>query len=454
MIVPRNRLLVFTGLAAPLGALAWAEPSALIPAGLPVLVFAFVAVMDAVLALGRLDGVRIVLPEVIRMTKDREAGFQVSIENEPQRIRRLRIGLAFPRGIRSLIPDLLADLPAESATSALSWPCRAERRGKYRLDSCYLETASALKLWAVRRSAEVDAEIRVFPNVFVERKHLSALFLGRGLAGIHAQRQVGKGRDFEQLREYSPGDSYEDVHWKATAKRGFPITKVFQVERTQEVYVVIDASRLSARNAHRVSEHRLAARAGDAPNTTILERFITAALVVGMAAERQGDLFGLMTFSDRVHHLVRAKNGKPHYNACRESLYTLQPRIVSPDYDEVFTFIGSRLRRRALLVFLTSMDDPVLAEGFARHVHLISKRHLVLVNMIRPPLAEPLFSSDRVQRVDDVYRALGGHYQWAGLRETERVLKQKNVAFAALDNEWLSASLVTRYLGVKRRQAL
>src|SRR5205823_6064500 len=84
-------------------------------------------------------------------------------------------------------------------------------------------------------------------NLFNERKHVAALFLRRGQLGTHAQRQAGQGRDFEKLREYVHGDSYDEIHWKASAKRGHPVTKVFQVERTQEVYVIVDASRLSAR---------------------------------------------------------------------------------------------------------------------------------------------------------------------------------------------------------------
>ena len=90
----------------------------------------------------------------------------------------------------------------------------------------------------------VGAEIRVYPNLVTERKNLAALFLNRGSFGLHAQRQLGKGREFEKLREYVPGDGYDELHWKATARRGRPITKVYQIERTQEVYVVIDASRL------------------------------------------------------------------------------------------------------------------------------------------------------------------------------------------------------------------
>src|SRR5207247_4961504 len=104
-----------------------------------------------------------------------------------------------------------------------------------------------LGFWAARKSVATKSEVRVYPNLFNERKNLAALFLHRGAFGLHAQRQVGKGREFEKLREYIPGDGYDEIHWKATAKRGRPVTKVFQIERTQEVYVVIDASRLSAR---------------------------------------------------------------------------------------------------------------------------------------------------------------------------------------------------------------
>ena len=104
----------------------------------------------------------------------------------------------------------------------------------------------------------VQSEIRVYPNLLSERKSLAALFLNRGAFGVHAQRQVGKGRDFEKFREYVPGDDYDEIHWKATARRGKPITKVFQIEKTQEVYVIVDASRLSARKSGSRSKFKVA----------------------------------------------------------------------------------------------------------------------------------------------------------------------------------------------------
>ena len=56
--------------------------------------------------------------------------------------------------------------------------------------------------------------------------------------------------------------------------------------------------------------------------------------------------------------------------------------MVTPDYDELFAFLRTRLRRRALLVFLTALDDPLLAESFARNAKLVCRQHLLLVNMI------------------------------------------------------------------------
>ena len=298
-------------------------------------------------------------------------------------------------------------------------------------------------------------EIRVYPNLFEERKNLSALFLNRGL-GIHAQRQIGKGRDFEQLREYLPGDSFEDIHWKTTAKRGLPITKVYQIERTQQIYVIIDASRLSARSSggDSLSGNGKEAQQNADEFTTVLQRFITAALIMALAAERQGDLFGLLAFDNKIRSFLKAKMGKAHFDVCRDTLYTWLPQSVSPDFAELLTFIGTKIRRRALLVFLTHLDDPVLADSFTQHIDVISRNHVVLVNMIRPPAVKPLFSSESVSSVNDIYNELGGHMIWRRIRETQKILQRRGVGFAMLDDENLCSELVSQYLALKRRQVL
>jgi len=318
----------------------------------------------------------------------------------------------------------------------------------------------------VRASLPVSIEVRVYPTLLRERRSVAALFLGRGSAGLRALRPVGKGREFEKLREYVPGDAMEDIHWKATARRGRPITKLFQVERTQEVYVVIDASRLSARPSGRAQPlpvrepadgeagAELPPGAEDRPALTVLDRFVTAALVLSLAAERQGDRYGLVVFSNGMDSFVRAGTGRAQHRATREALVTLHPRLVDPDFEELFAFLRTRLRRRALLFVLTSLDDPALAERFARAIAIVSTQHLVLVNQLRPEGAWPLFSGSAVSGTDEIYRRLAGHLVWSELLELGARLRGRGVPSALLEREQVPQLLLEQYFRVKGRQLL
>jgi uncharacterized protein (DUF58 family) len=454
-IVPRTKLIVWAGIIfLPVSVLAAVIPAVAAPGmGLAAALLA-AAVIDAAVSRKCLTGIRVKLPEVVRLSVGRDYEMTLSIVNNDKKDRQLRLGLAFPRELYSATQELLTDLSEEAQNSLIVWHFKALKQGLYFLENCHLETPSRLGFWSLRRTQAARAEIRVYPDLFRERKVLTGLFLNRGI-GIHAQRQVGKGKEFEQLREYLPGDSYEDIHWKATARRGLPITKVFQIERTQQIYVIIDGSRLSARNSAPPGSHSADSEKTDIQEyTTIMERFTAAALLMGLAAQRQGDVIGMLAFDDRVRKFVRAKSGKAHYDVCRDALYTLKARSVSPDFAELFTFIATKIRRRALLIILTSLDDPVLAESFAGNIELISRRHLVLVNMIKPAGAEPVFSNPEVSSVDDIYRKLGGHLLWRHLHETERYLHRSGIGFNLPENENLCTDLISQYLAIKRRQIL
>lgn len=454
MLVPRTRLLVLAALIAlPLTLLGAIAPNVAIFSSIPILGLILAAVLDLVLGYNSLNGITVELPEIVRLSKDREGVIDLKITCHRKTKTRLRLGLPFPYEITSSQEDVIAVLPEEGHLSHLAWQCTAEKRGVYRLNACYLELASPLGFWAMRGAVPTQCEIRVYPNLSHERQHLAALFLNRGGFGIHPRRQIGKGREFEKLREYIPGDSYNEIHWKATAKRRHPVTKVFQIERTQEVYVIIDASRLSARPSQTFDG---ANRSKDleSPVESVLERFVTAALVMGLAAQKQGDLFGLLIFNDQIRNFVRASAGKAHYSACRDALYTLQPKSVNPDFDELATFLRLRIRRRALLMILTSLDDPLLAESFVKNMGLICRQHLVLVNMLKPALARPIFSDPDVSSVQEIYRELGGHSLWHNLRELERTLHHHGMYFSLVENERLCVDAVSQYVNVKQRQLL
>ncbi len=437
MTVPANRLLWLVALAGlPLAVAGALVPAFTLAAWLAGAILLAIVIIDTQLSTD-VDNLDITLPDLVRTYRDRDSSIELRIDNRVASPLHIRAAIPFPDSFETTGDDRLVEAAA-GGVSAIDWLFTPHRRGNFTLDAVYIEGHSRLGLWLVRRKMAVKCEVRVYPNL---RDTDSLAGIRLGAQGQNNLRQIGKGREFEKLREYLPGDGFDEIHWKATARRGKPITKVYQQERTQEIYVVIDASRLSARKAGAEA---------------VLERYVNSALVLGAAAERRGDNFGLCAFSDRIEAFVRARTGKAHFAVCRDALYQLHPKIVTPGFDELASFLRLKLRRRALILFLTELDDPVLAENFAAAVRILSNQHLVMAGMLRPPGVAQLFSagSAPVESDDDLYARLGGHLVWRSLRELEITLRRKGVRLTLFSPETVATQVVGLYQEVKQRQLL
>jgi uncharacterized protein (DUF58 family) len=444
MIVPSERLLALTGATLlPLALASAASPEATPALGGLALLGAAVAVADALAGPRRLRGLRATLPPIVRLSREKPGRVEVAVSGAPDGW--LRVGLPLPSEIECGSPERRVAAGTAEETS-VPFEVVPRRTGRWAVTSVRAEVASPLGLWDLRTSLPASTELRVYPNLLAERKAAATLFLNRGRAGLHVRRQVGKGREFEKLRDWVAGDAREDVHWKATARRARLVTKEYRTETTQEVYVVVDASRLSGRPAR---------DAAGRPGATTLDRFVAAALLLGAAAEQQGDRFGLVTFADRVEGFVRAGSGRAHFRACRDALALLSPHPVVPAFDELLPFLAGRLSRRSLVVLLSELDDAAVAESFLAGARVLARRHLVLAVSLLPATARPLFGrEDRAATVEDVYERLAGHLQWRSLRQLDKSLARLGVTLALLPHESVAADLIARYLAVKGRQAL
>jgi len=173
-----------------------------------------------------------------------------------------------------------------------------------------------------------------------------------------------------------------------------------------------------------------------------------------LAAERQGDKFGLVAHDDRVRVFLRAGHSAAHYAACREAVLALEPTEHTPDMAEIVRHLCTHLRQRALLFFLTDLTDPLLAEDFARNVRVLSRRHLVFVCQMRPAEVAPLFDGQDVSSERDIYGRLAGHIRWGELRDLSLRLKPLGVTATLMGPQTLATELVSQYMQVKRRQVL
>ena len=430
MIRPAPRLLLLTAVVAlPSLTIAGIVPGLSVWVGAILLLGIAAAAWDANRAKSAIRGWTVTAPPDLRWFQNRQVQFRFQVAHAVDSKASARFYVALPHGVRFDDEPIFVDSsPAECTVD-----CTPLERANLNVSVCHVEAVSPWRLWRVVEQRTLDTSIRVYPDLRHERA--AELLITRSPLGIHHQRQLGKGREFEKLRDYLPGDSFEDIHWKATARRSRPVVKVFQVERTQEVYAVIDSSRLSLRSG-------------------ILNRYVNAALILALAAEAQGDRFGLASFSATVDRFVPAGAGKLHFGTCRESIYALQARAATPDLSDVFSFLHVRLRKRALIVFLMSLDDPALAETFARDIHVLAGRHLVLVNVPQEREVAPLFTGNSPANDEEVYARLAGHLEWRRIQELRTALHRQGVRLTIADPARLPEQIARQYLDIKQRQIL
>ncbi len=443
MLVPSNRLLFWCAATlGPAALLATFAPALLPAAALLAAAALCAASLDALRAAPALDGLTAAAPDVTRLSCRCAGKVAVTLSYPPAlRGRRLRAALDLPEeaGGEAESAELL--LPETADRALATWPCTPLRRGLFPLATAACETDSPWRLWHVIRRLPLSGELRIYPDLRQERRKVPALFLRRGDCGLHTQRAAGKGREFEKLREYVPGDDLGDIHWKATARRRFPVTKAFQLERTQEAYVVLDISRLSGRPA-------------DDSGAPALDQAIRTALTLVLAAERLGDRCGLLVFHRTVVRFLPADTGKRHFDACRNALYTAVTEPVSPDFHELFAFIRARLPKRALLLFLTHLDCPAQADPFLLGLRLVARQHLLAVPLLTPPSTRPAFSAAPPDTPDALCAELAGQLQWRRLKELERRLRACGVRSSTAPFGEATQALVAHYLDVKARQLL
>lgn len=447
MLIPTSRLLLWTALTAlPAALLAACAPGARgLAWGLPA-ALAAVALTDALRSRRLLAGIEAALPRETSLFCDQQGAVEVRLAFPGEaRGRLLRLALGLDEALGSRQESLAMRLPDVGHVCSVNWSCLPLRRARCREALCAFESASPAGLWLAVARQPLSGELRVYPNLRAQRRQLAALLARQREQGGQLQRQGGKGREFEKLREYVPGDDIGDIHWKATARRGLPITKLYQIERTQEVYVAIDTSRLTARPAP--------SRGAGAPRT-LLDRFIDCALVLALAAQAQGDRFGLLAFDRQVHTFLGARRGRTHFDACRRALYLAQPARVSPDYRELSVFLRTRLPKRALIVIVTCLDDAALAESMEASMRLVARHHLVALTMLKPAGAMPLFSGPDIGDGDEIRARLAGHAVWQRLRATERALRLLGAHTAQIDDAGLAANVIAQYMTIKRRQLL
>jgi uncharacterized protein (DUF58 family) len=317
----------------------------------------------------------------------------------------------------------------------------ARARGEVELGPVALRVRSPFGLVArVLRYPRGDRAVIAPSLAGVRRFRWLAVHERLAAAGVRDARRRGEGRSFARLRDYVVGDDPRRIDWKATAKRGRPITREFTVERSQTVYVLVDAGR------------SMTQLAGAFPR---FEYALSSALVLADVAVRAGDRVGALVFDDRLRVLVPAQRGVGALQALRTSLVPVQPTLVEPDYSAAFRALALRQRKRALIVLLTDVIDGRAARSLLAHLSRGGSHHLAVVVALRNEAvlaaAELPSTGVTVQRV----YASGAAEELLAERATA-LQRMRDAGVVVLDvaPDAMAAAIVSQYLELKARGAL
>jgi uncharacterized protein (DUF58 family) len=335
------------------------------------------------------------------------------------------------------------------------WPWMPEmtllRRGLWRCPRVGVERWSRLRVWRLRRWFDIPEQLRIEADLRPGRREVLRSPVYRALVAAQQTPWAGHGRDFERLREYQPGDNYSEIAWKSTARRGAPVTRLFQWEQKQEVYFVVDQSRASAL--------ALDSRESSGPQQRaprrLLDLSVETALVGATVALELGDQFGLVTYAEEPKSWLRAGSGRTQFHRIRERLLNIEPLPTTADYEALFAEIRVRLRRRAYLLVLGDLAERSVSDSFHLGVGLVRSSHAVLMTSILPAYAQPAFSpADDLKSEEDVYAALAGEKENQRLGAFARQMRQLDVQLRYMPAEMFLRTAVGGYMESKREQRL
>lgn len=406
-----------------------------------------VCLLDAMISRRRLNDLTVVLPQTVRAVLNKAVTFAIELHRsasaQPKPVE-VRVAIALPPDIEPIRDDIVVSLP-ETQRGVKSELCVLGReRGMFPIQQAFLGAPSGLGLWQFRRTVSVKSVILVEPALSEISKETRKLLSSHQHGGQRIIARNGRGREFEQLREYVPSDAFGDIDWKATARRRTPIIRDYQVERTQDIYACVDFSRLSGRPVVRKDETRAA----------ILDEYIRSTLMLYSAVRQTGDRFGFATFSNRVDYFVKATRRAGFDRAFRQALYPVRAKLVAPAFDEICSMLRARVKRRSLIVFFTSLTEPQLADAFLDASRLLVRQHLVVVACPTDVQVEPLFACSELNAVDGLYDKLAGHLLWKKVADVRVQLAKIGVRMHTVAPGRLGLLAATEYLDIKERQLL
>ena len=201
------------------------------------------------------------------------------------------------------------------------------------------------------------------------------------LAGEYHSVFKGRGMEFDEVREYTPGDEIRTIDWNVTARTGQPYVKRYVEERELTVLFVVDLSASGSFGSREKRKNEVAAE---------------LCALLSFSAVKNNDKVGLIVFTDIIELYIPPAKGVSHVLRLIRELLNFEPRRRRTDIAQALDYLG-RLTHRRAVVFLVS---DFQAEGYEKPLRILAKRHDLIAVSLTDPREQQLPSVGLIELED------------------------------------------------------
>lgn len=326
---------------------------------------------------------------------------------------------------------------AAGAEKKMRYELRPVKRGAYYFGQLHLFVSSFLGL-IERRLSYLDEpmEVPVYPSI-LQMKNMELMAFNRisTRQGIKRIRRIGHSYEFEQIKNYVRGDDYRSINWKASSRRHHLMVNQYEDERAQQVYCLIDKSRVMRMPFNDLS---------------LIDYAINASLVISNIALQKYDKAGLITFSDKLGSTIKADSKATQLNRILAALYKEKERTLEANYDLLYYASRKLISGRSLLLLFTNFESNYALERVLPILRRINRMHLLVVIFFENTEIRD-FAQQPAENLEDIYHQTIAEKFLSEKAQMVQKLKQYGIQSILTAPEDLSVNTVNKYLELKSR---
>jgi uncharacterized protein (DUF58 family) len=363
---------------------------------------------------------------------------ELTLINESARSVHANVLDTIPAQLRSAPPEVEIIAGARNEGIA-TYSVRPVRRGPAKIGDAYLRYQSPMHIAEKWAKVALEETVQVYPDLDEAKKHSIYLMRSRQIEMEKRHARVrGIGREFESLREYRQGDEYRDICWTAAARRGKLVTRIYQIERSQVVWIVIDSGRLMRARVGALSK---------------LDYAANAALSLAQVALYSGDCVGLITYGRGIRQRLPAAKGSAHLRQMIEQLALMREETGEADHLQTASKLFSDQKRRSLIIWLTDLAETSMTPEVVDAASLMMPRHLVLFVAIgQPDLGE--LAATRPENEQQMFQVSAAQEMVHRRELLLARLRERGALALEVHSGSVSPVVVNSYLQIKERNQL